>query len=86
MPVASSTQPQNKTNFIAHLPELRDKLMESMSKANPLRLVIEKSLDQHTSLPKSAMEVLSIINAGSVALGGLAQNFLINYFKILLTL
>ena len=71
------------TNFLAKWPEYKDQLLREMNSGNPLKPMIEQSLDKKMMIPKSA-DMMPIYNAGTSVLSGLTQLFLIMVFAVYL--
>ncbi len=72
-------------NFISHLPELRQQVLESVSTSNPLRSMIERSLDKNAIVPKTT-DMAPIMSMGTMALSSMTDVVLVFVLSIYLVM
>ncbi|MBC7740915.1 MAG: AI-2E family transporter [Bdellovibrionaceae bacterium] len=71
------------TNFLGKWPEYRDQLLSHMHSTNPLKPMVEQSLDKKMMIPKPS-DMMPIFNAGSSVLEAFTQLFLVLVFAVYL--
>ena len=71
------------SNFLENLPQMQAELLKSVDSNSPLRPLIEQNLTRKALLP-SSYNFSHFYGAGSLALGGLSELFLILVFSIYL--